>query len=487
MIVYSTAGPPPRGPRSRCAPGSARTADPGRDDGSTSPHKAGWTIRIPAALDFALIPPNYLKMLLVFEGTCRDHSYCWNSNASLAALYGVENSGGFRRLLADMRRDGFIAMVPLNPDRPADGRVGIFLLKRLDPDLPVEDRPPSREAVARLWAARERKGEPARRPPVRVAPPAPIEAPPLPQMGQPPLPQMRHQNKDEFSNKDEMNDDGVVVVSSRSPDQEETPEQARDGALNEGEKSDGDVAPPGSPDREQLPEVAVAAPRSPDEEKAPEQTSAKAPEDLGPLVARAEQRFGGCMLKRVAYAVEVYGREWVEVVLWGAVVLRDWGGVLVTLGNWKREGGPTDRVVERARREQAKASPKPAVERRPAPPRPPAEVLLAEIRSEGFRLEIGPDGRLELIAPEPVPVDGPRPLMERLRKYFETAVERARSEFRPRLERLGPEVLSLLQTGGPTGPVPGEDPRGSLGDVADAGKSRPSDGPPIVAPRGGPA
>src|SRR6185437_5626367 len=107
-----------------------------------------------------------------------------------------------------MRRDGFIAMIPVNPDRPADGRVGIFLLKRLDPDLPVEDRPPSREAVARLWAARERKGEPARRPPVRVAPPASIEAAPLPQMSQPPLPQMRHQNKDEFSNKDERNDDG---------------------------------------------------------------------------------------------------------------------------------------------------------------------------------------------------------------------------------------------------------------------------------------
>lgn len=425
MIIYSAGMAPPRGRRPACAPHSPGTADAGREAGAASPHQAGWTVRLPAAIDLAAIPPNYLKMLLVLERACRDRSYCWNSNASLAALYGTKNSGGFRRLLADMRRDGFIAMIPVNPDRPGDGRVGIFLLRRLDPDLPVEDRPPSREAVARLWAARERKGEPVRRP-GRVATPAPIEAAPLPQMGQPPLPQMRQQNKDEFSKKDERNDD------------------------------------------------VVAFPRSPDEGKTPEKT----PEDLGPLAARAQERFGGCMLGRVADVVEVYGREWVEVVLWGVPTLRDWGGVLATLGHWRTEGGPSDRTAEKARREQAKAAPKPAAGRGPAAERPPAEVLLAEIRREGFRLEIGPDGGLELIDPQPVPVEGPRPLVERLRKAFESTVARARSEYRSRLDSLGSEVLSLLRSGSPG-------PRVTSGGVTVAGVPRPSDGPPIVAPRVG--
>jgi hypothetical protein len=446
VIAYSAGTTPPRGRRPACAPHSPGTADAGRQGGAASPHQAGWTVRLPAALDLADIPPNYLKMLLVLERACRDRSYCWNSNASLAALYGAANSGGFRRLLADMRRDGFLAMIPVNPDRPGDGRVGIFLLRRLDPDLPVEDRPPSREAVARLWAARERKGEPVRRP-GRVAPPAPIEAAPLSRMGQPPLPQMRPQNKDEFSKKDERNDDGVVVAPSRSPNEEKTPGEP--------------VTVPGGPRAEN-------GSRSPGE----------LPEDLGPLAARAQDRFGGCMLNRVADVVEVYGREWVEVVLWGVLTLRDWGGVLATLGHWRTEGGPSDRTAEKARRERSRVTPKPAVERRPAAERPAAEVLLAEIRREGFRLEIGPEGGLELIDPEPVPVEGPRPLVERLRKTFESAVARARSEYRSRLDSLGTEVLNLLRVGSPG-------PRVTSGGITVAGVPRPSDEPPIVAPRVG--
>jgi hypothetical protein len=474
VTSYSAGTAPPRGPRSECAHGTAGSADAGREGATAPPHKAGWTVRITAAIDFADIPPNYLKMLLVLERACRDRSYCWNSNASLAAMYGAENSGGFRRLLAHMRRDGYIAMVPVNPDRPGEGRVGIFLLKRLDPDLPVEDRPPPREAVARLWAARERKGEPVRCP-TRVAPPAPIEATPLPRMSQPPLPQMGQQNNDGSLKKDEKNDDGVVVAPSRSPDQEDTPEQACDGARNEGEESDDDVASSRSPDAEEIPEKApeavVAPPPSPDEEKAP----AKAPEDLGPLVARAHQRFGGCMHSRVAEVVKLYGRNWVEVVLWGVLTLRDWGGVLATLGHWKREGGPTDRAVERARREQAKAAPKPVMERRPAAERPPAEVLLAEIRRGGFRLEIGAENRLELIDPEPLALEGPRSLVERLRKQYEASVQEARAEFRSRLDGLGAEVISLLRSGPP-------DRRGSAAGVAVAEKPCPSGGGPIVAP-----
>ena len=412
MASYSAEKAPPRGHRSECAHHFPGKADAGRDGAASSSHNAGWTVRLPAALDIAAISPNYLKMLLVLERACRDRSYCWNTNASLAALYGAENSGGFRRLLAHMHRDGYIAMVPINPDQPGEGRVGIFLLKRLDPDLPVEDRPPPREAVARLWAARERKGEPVRCP-TRAAPPASNEATPLPQMGQPPLPQMRQQNNDVFSKKDELNDD-AVVASSQPPDEEKTPD--------------------------------------------------KVSEDLAPLVARAQNRFGGCMLRRVADAIELYGREWVEVVLWGVLTLKDWGGVLATLGHWKTEGGPSDRTVERARREKAKAAPKPTVERRPAVERPPAEVLLGDIQREGFRLEIGAEGQLELIAPEMVPLDGPRQLAERLRKQFDAGVEKARAEFQPRLDGLGAEILGLMRAREPAEPGP----RGTRGEGAEA-------------------
>jgi hypothetical protein len=293
--------------------------------------------------------------------------------------------------------------------------------------------------VARLWAARERKGEPVRCP-NRVASPAPIEATPLPQMRQPPLPQMRPQNKDESLKKDERNDDSVVAPS-RPPEEEEIPEEASE-----------DLGPP----------------------ETPEPTRA----DLGPLVARAQDRFGGCMVRRVADVVELYGREWVEVVLWGVLTLKDWGGVLATLGHWKTEGGPTDRAVQRARREQAKASPKPVVARRPAAERPPAEVLLSEIRREGFRLEISAEGRLELIAPVMEPLPGPRPLAERLRKQFEALAETARAGFRSRLEGLEAEVIELLRSGRP-------DPRGSLEGVAVGGMPCPSGGSAIVAPRGG--
>jgi hypothetical protein len=232
--------------------------------------------------------------------------------------------------------------------------------------------------------------------------------------------------------KDEMNDD-AVVAPSQPPDEENFPGKAPEGNF------------PGKP-----------------------------AEDLGPLVARAQDRFGGCMLKRVADAVELYGRDWVEVVLWGVLTLRDWGGVLTTLGHWRTEGGPSDRTVERARRELAKASPKPAVARRPEAERPPAEVLLADIRREGFRLEIGAGGRLELIDPELVPLDGPRPFVERMRRQMAAVMERDRAEFRSRLAGLEAEVLSLMRVDRSDERLPGEGPRGSLAGVAVAARPRPS-------------
>ncbi len=162
------------------------------DTPSAAPRQSGsgWTVRIPSTAKIGDIEPTHLKMLLVLEGACRTKSYCWHSNASLASMYGSKLSGGFRRMLADMEAAGYFWRLAINPARPTDGRAGIFLHRRLDPDLPVEEVPPPAEAVKRLWASRNHASK---------------EATPLPQSGQPPLPQLRQQNEDVFSNEEEKN------------------------------------------------------------------------------------------------------------------------------------------------------------------------------------------------------------------------------------------------------------------------------------------
>jgi hypothetical protein len=165
--------------------------------------KKGWTVRIPDLPTCLSIRPEYLRMLLILEWLCRDKSYCWASNATLASMYGGKLSGGFRKLMANMEADQYLWRLMVNPDKPTDGRAGIFLHKRLNPDFPVEDRPPPPEAVARLWAARKRSSTHAS-----------SEAGALPPKRQPPLPLERQQNKDKLPNKDETkNDDGFASSS----------------------------------------------------------------------------------------------------------------------------------------------------------------------------------------------------------------------------------------------------------------------------------
>jgi hypothetical protein len=103
----------------------------------------------------AIMSPSHFMMLFILEWLCRDKSYCWPSNTELARLYGC-TPRQVKTILGEMETLGYLWRVLPEPDArdPRTKRLGIFLHKRLNPDLPVEDRPPPPEAVARLWNAR---------------------------------------------------------------------------------------------------------------------------------------------------------------------------------------------------------------------------------------------------------------------------------------------------------------------------------------------
>ena len=121
----------------------------------------GWKTRIPATLDVSKITPPHFMMLFILESLCRSVSYCWPSNALLATMYGC-SIRNVKEILREMQEEGYLWRLPVER---GSGRAGIFLHRRLDPDLPVEDRPPPPEAVQRLWAARNRsRSAPSPRP-----------------------------------------------------------------------------------------------------------------------------------------------------------------------------------------------------------------------------------------------------------------------------------------------------------------------------------
>jgi hypothetical protein len=160
-------------------------------------------------VDLATIPPNRLKLLLILEGLCRDKSYCYPTNETLARLYGLDAaSGGFRRLVRDLEEAGWISRQLIEPGRPGAGRpgagrLGIFLHRRLDHDLPVEDGPPPpADAVERLKQARSEGASKG--------------ATPMPQKGPAPLAQEGRQNKDGGEER-QINDDTRTVVVVESP------------------------------------------------------------------------------------------------------------------------------------------------------------------------------------------------------------------------------------------------------------------------------
>jgi hypothetical protein len=181
-------------------------------------------VRTPANLDVSAIEPRHFKMLWILEGLCRGKSYCWITNAALAKLFG-RKLRQTRQALAEMHGK-YLWLQPAKEDCRGSDRDGIFLHRRLDPDLPVEDKPPLPEAVERLRRARKPGGNP----PANMAE---IRPPAWRESAYPGVAEIRHQNKDDSGNEDDKNDDDEGAGSSSSLDDlgEGDPEGRQDWAL----------------------------------------------------------------------------------------------------------------------------------------------------------------------------------------------------------------------------------------------------------------
>jgi hypothetical protein len=113
----------------------------------------GWIVQVSLPdSDIASIKMPHLKMLLVLERICRDKSYAWASNAFIAGRCGL-GERQVRRILQEMELEGFVYRYVADAGLRGSGRDGIFLLRRLDSDRPVEDTVPTPESIQRLWQA----------------------------------------------------------------------------------------------------------------------------------------------------------------------------------------------------------------------------------------------------------------------------------------------------------------------------------------------
>ena len=122
---------------------ATRTAarPPSKPADRAAPH-----VRIPVNLDVSRIKPPHLKMLLILEAFWGDKTYCWPSNETLAKKFGCSVSRA-RQILYEMEDLGYIYLLPADDRKPHGERAGIFAHSRLNPDRPVEDRPPPPEAI----------------------------------------------------------------------------------------------------------------------------------------------------------------------------------------------------------------------------------------------------------------------------------------------------------------------------------------------------
>ena len=93
-------------------------------------------------------------MLLILEAFWGDKTYCWPSNETLAKKFGC-SVGPARQILYEMEELGYIYLLPADERKPHGERAGSYH-SRLNPDRPVEDRPPPPEAIDRLWAAHQK-------------------------------------------------------------------------------------------------------------------------------------------------------------------------------------------------------------------------------------------------------------------------------------------------------------------------------------------
>jgi hypothetical protein len=104
-----------------------------------SKRPASWVVRTPVAfLDARGNPLGHRRgwMLLILESYARSRAWCWVGNRELAEAFGASEST-VQGLLRELEAEGLIKRVASPVGQP--GRLGIILLRRADPDLPVAD------------------------------------------------------------------------------------------------------------------------------------------------------------------------------------------------------------------------------------------------------------------------------------------------------------------------------------------------------------
>ena len=113
--------------------------------------KEPWVIRSRADFFDARVNPiknHHLRMSLIIEAMCGVDCFCFHGNQEVAARYGC-NRRHLQTIFKEMEGAKLIFRVEGVDDDDPD-RVGIILLKRSDPDLPVAD---TEEALARAIVA----------------------------------------------------------------------------------------------------------------------------------------------------------------------------------------------------------------------------------------------------------------------------------------------------------------------------------------------
>ena len=110
--------------------------------------------------------PRVRLLMLILDAHCRDKTYCWFSNATLAEEFGC-TVGNLKQILREMDDSegeglGLIHRVIVGTGRKA--RVGIIMRRRVDPDLPAAETDAElADAIARLTARRRGNAEAADR------------------------------------------------------------------------------------------------------------------------------------------------------------------------------------------------------------------------------------------------------------------------------------------------------------------------------------
>jgi hypothetical protein len=352
-------------------------------DASPKARHRGWTHFVhDEFFDRLDLDPLLERLLLRFEGFARDRPWCNPTNDELMRVLGCSHNT-LAALLTRGEAQGWFRRV-LIPGRHgrATARLGFVLLRR-PTGRPVATAETYDQVVARMTAElRRRNNHPSTIPFAAEAPRPTVggtqpsgtavpshRVPAVPSHWVPP------------SNKEEITGEMTKTTTTGKDDAQAPndihtfpPSSSSFAPLPSGSR----LKPVQSPATESVapaaaPEIlaihAPTQPVKPVETVATVRTPATAPglpaaaavdgPELAEAVRQAEALFGPGMLGRIRAAVLTYTLDWVLAALFIAATrsarkscnlpVLGWGFVLNTLGNWKREGSPSPKVLDAMR------------------------------------------------------------------------------------------------------------------------------------------